>query len=295
MQAIRKTTFEAIGTHWQIDVREVITGADWERLSALIQERIEQFDKNYSRFRTDSLVTQLAQRAGTYELPTDGYQLLSFYEQLYSATSGKVTPLIGQVMSDAGYDAAYSLQSGPLQSPEQWHDVLRYTKTTITLQKPVLLDFGAAGKGYLVDIVGGLLEEAGVHNFTVNAGGDIMHRSTTSELLSVGLENPQDTSEVVGIAQLGNQSLCASAGRKRAWGNFHHIIDPSSLKSPSKIMSVWVQAEDTMTADGLATALFFVEPPALKQFEFSYALLHDDMTMSWSKDFPVQLFKEARG
>lgn len=259
-----------------------------------LESRIVAFDKSYSRFRPDSLVTVMSHTPGSREMPADGYKLIDFYHSLYQATGGLVTPLIGRVMADAGYDDTYSFQKKALSQPPSWRDTISYDKDAISLRQPALLDFGAAGKGYLVDIVGKLLEQAGIDNYFINAGGDIRQRSTGNVALDVGLENPTDTSEAVGIAKLTNASLCASAGNKRQWAGINHIINPRTLLSPADIVATWVIADETITADGLATALFFTEPAELlEHFSFSFALLHDDMSMLRSNDFPVKVFEAS--
>jgi thiamine biosynthesis lipoprotein len=287
----QSTTFEAIGTTWSIQIDELIEDKVWTGLFVRLQRRIASFDKAYSRFRSDSLVTRISKKAGSYPLPDDGFKLLQFYEQLYKATDGKVTPLIGQTMAEAGYDATYSLQPKELHHPPKWEDVLSYDKDKLTVTEPVLLDFGAAGKGYLVDIVSELIEGQGIRDYLVNAGGDMRYRSSERHEISVGMENPFDTSEAVGVIALANQSLCASAGSKRTWEGYNHIIDPTILQSPEQVVATWVAAEDTMTADGLATALCMQPAQTLDQFSFSYALLRQDMSIVRSKDFPVTLFE----
>lgn len=288
----RHTDFQAIGTQWDIEVYDTVTAEAWKTLQHHIQRRIAAFDAAYSRFRADSLVTRMFEKPGQYDLPPDGFALLRFYEQLYEITAGKVTPLIGQTLVAAGYDAEYSFTPGNMTSPPRWEDTLTYTKQHITLKAPVLLDFGAAGKGYLVDLVAELIEHAGISSYVVNAGGDIRQRSTAGNRLTVGLENPLDTTEAIGTATVVNQSLCASAGSKRKWGEFHHIINPSSLRSPRDIIATWVTAEGTMMADGLATALFFTSPSRLQaHYNFSYAVLHKDMAMECAADFPAALFE----
>lgn len=290
----RKTAFQAIGTEWSVEALEPVTDDDWQQILQRLHARIDAFDAVYSRFRGDSLVTRMSQRAGNYELPEDGYALLQCYERLYQATHGKITPLIGQVMVDAGYDANYSLQVGTLQSPPRWEDVLSYDARSLTLRAPALLDFGAAGKGYLVDLVGELIAASGLNSYLINAGGDILHRSVEHTEVRAGLENPADATEVIGVATFANQSLCASAGTKRQWSGLHHIIDPDALHSPESITATWVLADSTMLADGLASALFFTDPEILRwRFNFSYALLDAGGGLRYSKDFPVTLFEEA--
>lgn len=290
----RRATFDAIGTRWSIETTDPLTDDTWALLLGKVHTRINAFDTAYSRFRPDSLVTRMAHKAGTYQLPQDGYKLLQWYERLYELTDGKVTPLIGQTMVDAGYDAAYTLRAKQLTTPPAWHDVISYDQSSITLRQPALLDFGAAGKGYLVDIISDMLTATGLTSYLINAGGDIVHRSKANKAITVGLEHPYDTDEVIGITQLNNQSLCASAGNKRTWDSYHHIIDPIERVSVEVVQATWVIADDTMTADGLATALFFVTPHKLRQIPFSYALLQSDMSLIRSADFPVELFEVAR-
>jgi FAD:protein FMN transferase len=227
-------------------------------------------------------------------MPEDWHALSSFYHKLYIATDGKVTPLIGQVMADAGYDATYSFQKKQLHTPPKWDEVLQITRHSLTTTRPVLLDFGAAGKGYLIDIIGRLVADAGITSYLINAGGDMLHRSADNTAVAVGMENPKDSSEAVGIIQLANQSLCASAGSKRAWSDIHHIIDPTTLSSTQDSIATWVIAESTMVADGIATALFFSDANKLAQtFVFDYAILDKNMQLHRSKNFPGTVFDET--
>ncbi len=193
-------------------------------------------------------------------------------------------------MSDAGYDAAYSLQSKVLSTPPRWKDVLDFHGEVLTTTQPVLLDFGAAGKGYLVDLIGELLTQQGIASFCIDAGGDMLYRRS-DVTLRVGLEHPDDPSQVVGVAELHGQALCGSAGNRRAWGEYHHIIDPHTLTSPRHIKATWAVATDTMTADGLATALFFTTPQKLrKHFQFEYIIIYTDNHLEYSPAFPGHIF-----
>lgn len=285
------TTFQfpAIGTHWQIDIDTPLDPQKESRLLAEIQERIEIYDKTYSRFRTDSLVYQASQKAGIYTFPPDIIPLISLYENLYKITDGEVTPLIGNILSDAGYDAVYSLKPKKLQKPKAWKEALEIKGQSVTIKSPMILDFGAAGKGYLIDIIGKLLEESGINSFCIDAGGDIL--SKQDKALRVGLENPQNTKQVIGVIPVTNQSICASAGNRRKWGNFHHIISPKTLRPVENILSAWIVADTTLIADGLATAIFFTSPKKLqKYYNFEYLLLFPDFTIEQSSGFSAELF-----
>ena len=104
-----KFEFEAIGTHWVIDIKEELSLEREALLLSIIKNRIDIFDKDYSRFREDSLVTKMSKESGEYKMPEDFNKMFSLYKKAYEITDGLVTPLIGQVLVDSGYDAEYSL------------------------------------------------------------------------------------------------------------------------------------------------------------------------------------------
>ena len=92
--------FEAIGTSWQIDM--TVEQRFLPSLKKQISARIEAFDKNYSRFRADSLVTAISRQAGTYALPGDAGELLRIYDKLFWLSVGVVEALIGKALEGAG-------------------------------------------------------------------------------------------------------------------------------------------------------------------------------------------------
>ncbi len=284
-----KFEFEAIGTHWVIDIDKELSSEEETLLLRKIKGRIAEFDFAYSRFREDSLVSKMSREAGDFTLPKDADKMISLYKEMYDATGGLVTPLIGQVLVDAGYDANYSLIPKTLTKPLSWDEVLEWKNPVLTMKKPELLDFGAAGKGYLVDIVSEILEENRIHSYCVDAGGDMRQRGTAG--LKVGLEHPTDPTMVIGTIDLKNESLCGSAGNRRKWADFHHIINPETLSSPKEILAIWTWAKTTLLADLLTTGLFFVPAEKLlKHFDFEYLIVRSDLTLEKSENFNAEIF-----
>jgi thiamine biosynthesis lipoprotein ApbE len=99
-------------------------------------------------------------RGWAFPLPEDSTVLFDLYDRLYEATGGAVDPLVGRSLELLGYDATYSLTPAPAAVREaegpgrpKWSsDVIRDGSTVIT-HAPLVIDVGAAGKGYLVDLV----------------------------------------------------------------------------------------------------------------------------------------------
>ncbi|MFZ1301173.1 MAG: FAD:protein FMN transferase [Candidatus Microsaccharimonas sp.] len=281
-----KYAFEALGTSWVIETDQPISVA----LKEIIQEAIEAFDITYSRFRQDSLVTKLSQQAGSYEFPASAIPLFSFYEQLYVITGSKVTPLIGDMISRAGYDADYSFEPKEQKPISTWDVAVRREGRVLHVSQPIILDVGAAGKGYLVDCVAQILDEHEAGEYVIDASGDMRHKGKSENL--VGLEHPLDHGKVIGAIEVQNASLCASATNRRVWGEgLHHIFDPDTMAPVGTYVATWVLAKDTMVADGLATALFFVDPSTLaNHYSFEYVRMGADGSVEYSPLFNGKLF-----
>lgn len=285
------TRFEAIGTSWQIDTDRGLTEGQW----ACIHDRIEGYDRTWSRFRADSLVSRAAAGAGLFDFGDDAVPLISFYRRLYDVTGGAVTPLIGGTLQDLGYDATYRLIRGDsVASAPAWDEVMTWDGPLLRTSAPIVLDIGAAGKGYLVDVISELLASFDVGSFVVDGSGDIAHRG--QDVLRVGMEHPADPSKVIGVIELDNGALAASAANRRRWGaGLHHIVDPRSTQPVRDIIATWVLADSGLVADGLATALFFTDPAATHalatEFAADWAVVSATGSMRWSADFPGEVFR----
>jgi thiamine biosynthesis lipoprotein len=279
--------FEAIGAPWRITTPRALDAS----LVQSIHTRIEQFDSVYSRFRADSLVSRIAAEAGSFAFPPDAAPLFSLYRTLYYATEGAMSPLVGGRLENLGYDRDYTLRprDESVEVPV-WDDIMHWDGTRLTTTAPVLVDVGAAGKGYLVDLVAAVLDEGGIDEYLVDASGDLLHRG--AEPVRVGLEHPLDATQAIGICELSNASLCASAPGRRSWGDgLHHILDATTGLPTRTVAATWALAPSGLQADGLATALFFAAAPALSaSYKFEYVRMFPDSRIEYSRAFPGELF-----
>ena len=279
--------FEAIGTDWRVETAEPL-GVD---VAAAVAERIEFFDSTWSRFRADSLVARIAKQPGTWRFPADAPALFALYRELYEATDGAVNPLVGRSLERLGYDAAYSLRpSGAAAPAPAWDDAIAWNGESLATIAPVVLDVGAAGKGYLVDLVGDVLRAHGVSDFVIDASGDIVHAG--SGQTRVALEHPLDSSKAIGVVALANGALCASASNRRAWGTgLHHVVDATTGLPTSSVIATWVMAPSGLVADGLATGLFFAPAERFGALgDFQWARMFSTGRVEHSAQFDGELF-----
>ncbi|MFK0005742.1 FAD:protein FMN transferase [Paenarthrobacter sp. NPDC090520] len=279
--------FEGIGTHWDVSTPEQLAPEVREELLGTVAD----YDHTYSRFRPDSVVAALAKAPGTITLPRHAGALHRVYADLYRLSRGAMTPLVGSSLNRLGYDAAYTLvPSGTPEPAPRWEDVLDWDGTTITASDAVVLDIGAAGKGQLVDLLGGVLREAGHTDFLVDGSGDMLHSG--SQAVTVALEHPYNAKQAIGTVELDNAALCASAANRRAWGDgLHHVLDATTGQPIQTTVATWTMAENALAADALATALFMVEPETLETvFDFSWLRVFSNGAATFSGGFEGRLF-----
>jgi thiamine biosynthesis lipoprotein len=279
--------FSAIGTTWRIETVLPIDG----ELEARIHAKIDAFDRAYSRFRADSLVSQIASTSGRHEFPDDAAELFELYDELFASTDGAVTPLVGRSLEQLGYDRDYSLiRHGESLPAADWMTEVSRSGSVVTTEAPVLIDVGAAGKGYLVDLVGEVLRDGGIDEFVIDASGDLL--VSERQPRRIALEHPLDPSLAIGVVELQSGSICASGSNRRVWGEgSHHILDGRTGEPTRDVIATWAIAETALAADGLATALFFTAPSVLERaFTFSYVRMFASGRVEYSADLPGELF-----
>jgi thiamine biosynthesis lipoprotein len=279
--------FTALGTEWGIETTHELPVT----LKHGVDRRLEEYDKAYSRFRDDSIVAAMRRGAGRYDFPDDFVRLFSLYSTLYRLTGGRMTPLIGSALEQAGYDQMYSLEVGEITEVPALDKVIHWGgASTIDTDRPIVFDVGAAGKGYAVDLIAEMIQAGGIDVYMIDASGDMRHRGKQGEV--IGLEHPFDPKKVIGTVRLNNQSLCASSINRRAWRGLHHVFDPTTLSPVTGVVASWVVADDTLTADGLATALFFVDDPSdlQREFDFSFVRLFSDGSVDYTPGFEGELY-----
>lgn len=285
MSDVSVWAFEAIGTRWEILSDSPLPQGGRDRVIGVIAA----FDAEWSRFRADSTVSRLAECGGAVPAPADAVAMLDAYRELSDATAGAVNPLVGDGLVALGYDAALSLRARvPQAAPADWTRMLRWSASELSLASPAVIDVGALGKGRLVDVVAGVLDDA-PGRLIVDAGGDMRVRGGSAR---VALEHPYDPDAAIGVVVVADRALCASATNRRAWGDgLHHVLDARTGVPVRTWTATWAIAEDAMHADAVATALFFDGGAELaERWGVDWLRMTTDGRVQRSAGFAAELF-----
>lgn len=289
----RTFRYAAMGTSWAVTIWDDIRDARFASLSDEIHRKSAEFERTYSRFLPDSFITRISTETGIIEVPPDLVPMLRLYRSLYVPSGKKLNPLIGNTISDLGYDASYSLkEKGVIRPTPDFIETLRIVDDRhIEMREAACIDLGALGKGYFVDRIAEYLIGEELGDFLVDGSGDIRYRRNTG-IIRAGMEDPDDPQKAIGVLELtGEGALCASSGSRRAWGTHTHTIDPQSFLSPKDVLATWVRAESATLADALATCLFFSpERDFRPAHDFECAVMRTGRQVSLTPGFGARVF-----
>jgi thiamine biosynthesis lipoprotein len=107
-------------------------------------------------------------------------------------------------------------------------------------------------KGWALERAATMLTDAGIVNFSINAGGDVLTRGRPEPDRDwrVGIQHPTQRRAVAAIIR-GNDLAVATSGR---YERGDHIINPRTGRPANDFLSVTVVGDDLGRADGYATA-----------------------------------------
>ncbi|MEP7302831.1 MAG: FAD:protein FMN transferase [Caldimonas sp.] len=143
------------------------------------------------------------------------------------------------------------------------HLVLDWPARTVRFARPGMrIDLGGFAKGHAVDNAAVILQERGIAHAMVSAGGDSrVIGDRRGRPWTIGVRDPRRPSgEMVAVLPLVDVSISTSGDYERFFEEggerFHHLIDPSTGRSPRGVRSVTVLAEDGLTCEALSKTVF---------------------------------------
>lgn len=125
---------------------------------------------------------------------------------------------------------------------------------------------GGIGKGYAVDRAAAILREAGIDNFSIQAGGDLYVGGRRGDRpWRLGIADPRAADGAVfARVELEDSTFSTSGDYERAFikdgVRYHHILDPKTGEPSRRSRSVTIVAKSAMQADGLSTGVFLLGP-----------------------------------
>jgi len=129
------------------------------------------------------------------------------------------------------------------------------------LKHGVRIDLGGIAKGYAVDRCIDLLRGLGIEHAMVNAGGDTrLLGDRLGKPWIVGIRDPRNEGKVVAKLALQDEAMSTSGDYERYFEEngvrYHHILVPSTGRSPGLVRSVTILGATATQTDGLSKPVF---------------------------------------
>ncbi len=274
---------ETMGTAYSIRIAHAaLNESELNDLHKEIRQWLANINWEFSAYLPDSKLSRF-NRAGAGEpvdISPDFQRVVRRALEIAAATGGAFDPTVGALVNLWGFGPDGRRREPP--SPDSlaaarektgWRHLALTADGFLVKDIPALqLDLGAIAKGFGVDKIAELLRDRGVANFLVEIGGETRAKgyNVHGQPWRVGVLRPDYAPAapvLQGVARLAGGRAIATSGDYR---NFFrgengavetHIIDPRTA-APARhaTASVSVLANDCLTADALATALFVLGP-----------------------------------
>ncbi|WP_116808931.1 FAD:protein FMN transferase [Steroidobacter cummioxidans] len=146
------------------------------------------------------------------------------------------------------------------------HVELDKKNSTVHFARPgVRIDLGGIGKGHAVDRGIAILQARGIDHALVTAGGDSrIIGDRFGNPWVVGIRHPDRKDQVIARIPLEDAALSTSGDYERYFDEngvrYHHILDPKTGRSASKVRSATIIGPTATRTDGLSKTAFVLGP-----------------------------------
>lgn len=259
------------------------------KLTQLAAQEAQRIEQKYSRYRSDSVLSQLNQHAGQWQhIDAETAALLQFANTCYTLSAGLFDISSGILRRAWQFDGSDNIASqqqlDTLLPFIGWHKV-RLDANQLFLPEGMELDLGGIAKEYAVDKVLQLLSSQfapdAAPSMVVNFGGDMACNRPRADgsLWRIGIEHPGLADQAISAVGLSQGALATSGDSRRFLLKdgirYSHILNPKTGWPVSKApRSVTVAAPNCLLAGLLATT-------ALLQGEDAEAFLQAQGLKYW--------------
>lgn len=241
--------------------------------------RIDELERIFSRHDSASLLSVLNAQGSLWDFPVEFKTVLEQSLAAEKLTFGAFNPSVLPVLE---YLERHKQINGK-ELQEHFSRIIREPfvcgdNKIFLKQSGSTLTLDAIAKGYIVDCAAAVFEQKGIHNYLINAGGDIRVKGMKSlekgreKTWRIAIEDPYKQGNYPAVFSLMRGALATSGNYEKNFGaDRHHIILPSIRETDEQekrlvlsgssehtsptVKSVSVIAPDAMQADAYATAI----------------------------------------
>ena len=246
--------------------------SDSQFIFKCLQDELERLESKYSRFRKDSLLSQinLGKEVNidneTISLLEHAFNCFEQSEGLFDVTAGRLNSLwdFKKKKVPSQEEISYALSVTDF-SKVSWNNGI------LSMPAGMNVDFGGIVKEYAADTLAVLAKKFGVQYGLINLGGDIAIVGNKPDGIAwkVGITDPRGTETEIASIDIYSGGLATSGDYKRYFiyegKRYSHILNPKTGFPCAGLRAVSVAANLCTVAGSIATiAMLKDEPEAIK-------------------------------
>ena len=275
---------------------------------------IQRIDEKYNSKSEGSLIYNLNNSDNkTVKLDEEGIKIFEGVKKAYELSEHKYDITIAPLLELWGFtDETIELSDLKLPTKEE----IDFTKTfvdfdkvkisndgTLTIESPVKeIDTGSFLKGYAISKAREILKDDGIKSAFITSISSIEVIGTKPEnkLWKIGLQNPENPSEMIGIVSLKDRAMGVS-GDYQTYVEidgkmYHHILDKDTGYPVEDKKMVVVLCDNAFDADLLSTTFFLMPIDKVISYvdsrkDLDVLIVDKDMNIVASKNFKYKKIK----
>ena len=237
-----------------------------------VMAELRRIDNLMSHYKPESQLSQINQYANERPVQVDKelfdlIKLSTHYSQITEGAFDITYASVGDLYNYPRHIHPTEEQIRQALPAVNWRNMLLDEEHhTVRFEHPGMrIDLGGIGKGYAVDRGIDILKARGIDRALVTAGGDsriIGDRMGRPWLVAV--RHPDNPNKVVTRIPLSDSAVSTSGDYERYFDEggvrYHHIIDPRTGHSASKVRSATILAPTATQTDGMSKTAFVLGP-----------------------------------
>ena len=237
---------------------------DLEAIAEQVLTRLEALEARYSRYRDESIVSVINQRAGSgvlTEVDSETRALLDLAGRLWDASGGLFDITSGPLRHAWDFRADGAADPTKIESARQlvgW-DKIEWQASSLHLPTPGMeIDLGGLAKEYAADSAISLMRGLNVSSALIELAGDVatIGDSEDGTPWRVGIQNPDGDGSLCTL-QLSNAAIATSGNYARRIDyegkQYGHLLNPKTGWPVAGPNSVSVLDSHCLTAGAVAT------------------------------------------
>jgi len=257
-----------------------------------MEGEVRRIEQKYSRYRDDSVLSQINKSAGfrPVEVDSETLWLLKYAQVCFEQSDGLFDITSGILRR------VWDFKASNLPSDAQLEDVIRHiglnrldiSKDCVTLPEGMEIDFGGIGKEYAADAAAGLARRGGITSGIIDLGGDlhILGPNADGSPWVLGVRNPRDPEQAIASLPVYQGGMASSGDYERYFEQngerYCHILNPQTGRPVSYWASATVLAPSCLLAGTLSTIAMLKEGAGegwLREQEVSALLIRPDLEL----------------